>query len=123
MSKTTKLASGEYLTLVALANPSTGVPYTADGGASSSGGVSQTTISQVVGVTSTQVLAADPLRRALLIQNQSSTQTLYVGIGGTAAPTSLIIGPGGSYEPYTAPTNSIHLAASAAGVTVFIAHG
>ena len=72
-------------------------------------------------VTSTQVLAANPLRTYLIIMNQGNTNNVIVKFGSVQSGTEgVVIPPGGSYEPLLAPGNAVFLrsAASTSAVTL-----
>lgn len=67
-------------------------------------------VSHTISTTSSTLRSSNPNRRYLLIQNRSSTETLYVNLeGNTASTTSgLQIDPGGMLELATfVPTNTI----------------
>jgi hypothetical protein len=64
------------------------------------------------------------LRKFLLIQNRSTTGTIYVGFGWAPTPLNgLVLHAGVSYEPYTYPTNEIYVLGSVAGVSGLLIFG
>jgi hypothetical protein len=79
--------------------------------------------SVVVGTSAQTLMAANTARRGFVIQNQSTTATVYVnGLGGaTADHNSLMIGPGGYYESqlHHIGTGAISIIASAASTPVY----
>ena len=70
---------------------------------------------------STQELAANPLRSYLIMVNNSATVPVYVRFGHVQSGTEgVTIPPGGNYEPFEAPSNSVFMvtASSTASVTI-----
>lgn len=65
-----------------------------------------------------QMLRQREFRNYLLIQNTDSSGNLYVSFGQAAtALSSIIIGPGGYYEPRVVPQNEIYILGNEAAVT------
>lgn len=77
----------------------------------------------VIGTTSVQLMPANLGRRGLVIQNQSTTATVYISglAGATADYHSLMIPPGGYYETpaHHVGTGAISAVATAAGTPVY----
>jgi hypothetical protein len=77
---------------------------------------------QIVGGSAVQLMAANSARRGFSIQNQSTTASCY--INGTAVATadyhSLLVGPGGFYEPdHHVGTGAISVICTAASTPVY----
>ena len=77
----------------------------------------------VIGVVTQQVSQGNPSRRYLLIQNNSLGNIFINFDQDAAAGRSVIVVPGGYYEPYRVPKNSIHVSAALASSTVVIVEG
>lgn len=74
---------------------------------------------------SIQLLAANAVRKKLLVQNQHATANLYVRCNGTPAvadATSVKLTPGQAWEPLVAPTGEVRgiMDAATAGNTVHV---
>lgn len=79
----------------------------------------QVTAGGSVGMQSVTLLPGNPRRGYLYIQN-NSTAPMYVAYDTDATPlTSIVIGPGGYYEPRVVPTNAIHLASASLNHAAF----
>ena len=64
------------------------------------------------------------LRKFLLIQNRSTSGTIYIGFGWAPTPDNGLILPAGvSYEPYTYPTNEIYVLGSIADISGLLIFG
>lgn len=73
-------------------------------------------VSSVATVNSQEILAENPRRVYLMVQNQADpalpgSDDITVNYSNPAAPTSVRIPPGGSYTYPVAPTNSINVVA------------
>jgi len=83
-------------------------------------------LSEVAGsasLSSTQVLAVNPARRYLLIQNLSAA-ALHLSFSGVAATSTLRLDSGASlcFEASAVPTNALRLLGTQAGQNYYIAH-
>lgn len=78
-----------------------------------------------VGTASAQLVAANPSRRYLHIQNGSQTEPIFIRFGAAATTTTgFRLGPGSSFETDAAcPDNAVHAISTAAGVPVVIVEG
>ena len=64
------------------------------------------------------------LRKFLLIQNRSTSGTIYIGFGWSPTPENGLVLPAGiSYEPYTYPTNEIYVLGSVADISGLLIFG
>jgi hypothetical protein len=80
----------------------------------------------VVGVASAQLLAANPARRFLLIQNNDAAGDIYITVDGSAATAAhgLKIAAGGALELAAfVPVGAIHAIGSGAGLAVVVVEG
>jgi hypothetical protein len=76
----------------------------------------------VIGTTAVTLMAANPTRKSFSLQNQSATASCY--INGTTTATadyhSLLVGPGGYFEPdHHVGTGAISVVCSAAATSVY----
>ena len=88
--------------------------------------VSATQSQVTVGVASALLLAAKANRQSLLIQNRSTTDSIYIRFGAAAATVAngIQIGPGGSYEQGDAvDTQAIQAIGGVAAMNVVIVEG
>jgi len=88
--------------------------------------ISNTLTTMTATTTSTLALAADTQRKYLIIQNRgaSGSATVYVKFGSAHTGTEGIeIVPGGNYEPYWAPYNSVYIESSTSTQQVQIYSG
>lgn len=69
---------------------------------------SLTNVNATVTNASASLLAANAVRKYLLIQNKDPSGSIYVNFGAAATVANgVLIGPGGSYEPSVIPTQQI----------------
>lgn len=94
-----------FLVRGSLTTTAGGAPFTAAGGTITEGGTSQA------------LLAANADRRYLFVQNISATEVLGIGIGvaATTDTPSVLVGPGGTWEPPVAPTQALEVVAATTG--------
>lgn len=77
----------------------------------------------IVGVNSRQVSNGKSSRRYLIIQN-NSPGNIFINFDQEADPLrSIIVVPGGYYEPFRVPQNAIYISAALASSTVVIIEG
>lgn len=85
-----------------------------------------TNTAKAIATTSQQLLAANPNRRYLLIQNKDTAGKVYVNLGGAAATVTngLLIGPGGSYvAEIFAPNGAIYAIGDIVNNNVVVVEG
>lgn len=69
--------------------------------------ITQTNVT-LLATTSTVLLALNSLRKTVTVQNLSTTDTVYLGVGVTATTSGLKLLPGSAWEPFEAPSNAIN---------------
>jgi len=71
---------------------------------------------------SEQVMASNPQRAYLSIQNRGAT-AIYVGFSQNATSSGFRVAAGAFYEPYIAPSSSLYILGSAGGESVVVTEG
>lgn len=111
-----KITSSASLAVSFMAAPDEGGNDSFTGNVSING-LAHTQTAVTAGIASAQALAANANRKYLAIQNQSSSEDVYVRTDGGAAAVSnasFRVGPGQTWEPPIAPTGQVNVIRGAA---------